>query len=427
MPLLRVATAVASLFAAAIYINAADSTLEVAGLEQPVEILVDRWGVPHIYAKSQEDLFFAQGFNAARDRLFQIDLWRRRGLGRLAEVFGHAYVEQDRAARLFLYRGDMYREWLAYGRDANRIATAFAAGINAYVEHVQRHPGQLPYEFKQFGYEPATWLPEDVVRIRSHGLTRNLNSEVARARVACKARLEDDAIRVGLQPPWQAEIPDGLEPCLPQDVLKVFRLATQAARIPRDADVSEGSNNWVIAPRRSATGRAILANDPHRAYSAPSLRYIAHLSAPGLDAGHVAVPVQHRIHPRAQLGSVYRRDRSLGCAYPQPRLRGRIGQHRLDGGRTRADPAQLGWLIAGARRRLLRVGGLLGSGSAPVGVQPKGRVVRHRESDEPACRLSLSRSQARVRMGQRFPVRANPGGAGEQPQDFPGSARRTWR
>ena len=80
-------------------------------LQQPVEILVDRWGVPHIYAKNEADLFFAQGFYVARLRLFQIDLWRRRGLGQLAEVFGPAYVEQDKATRLFLYRGDMKKEW----------------------------------------------------------------------------------------------------------------------------------------------------------------------------------------------------------------------------------------------------------------------------------------------------------------------------
>ena len=80
----------------------APETLHLAGLKQPVDILVDHWGVPHIYAGNEADLFFAQGFNVARDRLFQIDLWRRRGLGELAEVFGPAFVEQDKAARLFL-------------------------------------------------------------------------------------------------------------------------------------------------------------------------------------------------------------------------------------------------------------------------------------------------------------------------------------
>src|SRR6266496_5999440 len=76
-------------------------------LHAAVEIVIDHWGVPHIYAKNEADLFFAQGFNAARDRLFQIDLWRRRGLGQLAEVFGPAFIEQDKATRLFIFRGDM--------------------------------------------------------------------------------------------------------------------------------------------------------------------------------------------------------------------------------------------------------------------------------------------------------------------------------
>src|SRR5215472_6829210 len=95
----------------------ASETIALSGLRQPVEILIDRWGVPHIYARNEADLFFAQGFNAARDRLFQIDLWRRRGLGRLAEVFGPAFVEQDKATRLFLYRGDMEKEWASYSAD----------------------------------------------------------------------------------------------------------------------------------------------------------------------------------------------------------------------------------------------------------------------------------------------------------------------
>ena len=88
------------------------------GLSAPGEIIVDRWGIPHIYAATQPDAFRLQGFNAARDRLWQIDLWRRRGLGRLSAALGRSYVEQDRAARLFLYRGDLAREYAAYGDDA---------------------------------------------------------------------------------------------------------------------------------------------------------------------------------------------------------------------------------------------------------------------------------------------------------------------
>src|SRR3989442_9771408 len=119
-------------------------SMQVAGLKQPAEILVDQWGVPHIYAQSFDDAFVAQGFNAARDRLFQIDLWRRSGLGELAEVLGLGYVEQDRSARLFLYRGEMDQEWASYGPNARRMATAFVAGINSYVDWLAANPDRVP-------------------------------------------------------------------------------------------------------------------------------------------------------------------------------------------------------------------------------------------------------------------------------------------
>src|ERR1700688_182463 len=189
-------------------------TITLPNLRQPVEILIDHWGVPHIYAKNEADLFFAQGFNAARDRLFQIDLWRRRGLGQLSEVFGPAFIEQDKATRLFLYRGDMGKEWAAYGPSAQQIAENFVAGINAYIDWLTRHPERTPWEFKRLAYTPAKWSAEDVVRVRSHGLTRNLDSEVARARVVCAADLQSDEVRIGLQPAWHTQVPPGVDPCL---------------------------------------------------------------------------------------------------------------------------------------------------------------------------------------------------------------------
>jgi penicillin amidase len=277
----------------------------VAGLAQPAEIRVDEWGVPHIYAKTHYDAFFVQGFNAARDRLWQIDTWRRRGLGRLAEVLGDAYVEQDRAARLFLFRGDMYREWLAYRSDAKQIAVAFVAGINAYVALTRSQPGLLPPEFGVLGYLPATWSPEDVVRIRSNGLWRNLTAEVDRARLLCRFPASLDALHKRLEPTWTVIVPDGIDLCeIPPHVLDVYLLAkapvdfTKPTNALAEARVIErrtdtGSNNWVVAPQRTSTGRPILANDPHRGHAVPSLRYAAHLIAPGLDvigAGEPALP-----------------------------------------------------------------------------------------------------------------------------------------
>jgi penicillin G amidase len=295
--------------------DGAVETIQVPGLQSPGEIIVDRWGIPHIYAGSERDAFFLQGWNAARDRLWQIDLWRKRGLGRLSASFGPAYAEQDRALRLFLYRGDMAAEWAAYGEGAKASTEAFVAGVNAYVARVKADPKLLPIEFRITASLPEAWTAEDIVRIRSHGRTRNLTSEVARARVACAAGLKADVLRKKLEPAIEPVIPDGLDPCsIPGDVLRNYVLATQPVVFSKDqtkismdsmedyqtrlAELenkieNHGSNNWTIAPSRTATGRPILANDPHREVDLPSLRYIAHLCAPGFEvigAGEPALP-----------------------------------------------------------------------------------------------------------------------------------------
>ncbi|MFD1535977.1 penicillin acylase family protein [Nonomuraea guangzhouensis] len=274
----------------------------VPGLRQPVELLVDQWGVPHIYAQNTDDLFLAQGFNAARDRLFQIDLWRRRGLGELSAVFGSAYVEQDRATRMFLYRGDMDREWSSYGPGAKQAATRFTDGINAYVRWLAANPESMPPEFQQLEYAPALWRPEDVVRIRSHGISKNVFSEVLRSLLVCAGGIKAAGSLWQLEPAWTVALPKGLDPCaVPVDVLRTYDLATRGVVVqngtlrqaPADPAGTEGSNAWAISPGRSTTGRPILASDPHRSLTAPSLRYLAHLSAPGLDvigAGEPALP-----------------------------------------------------------------------------------------------------------------------------------------
>lgn len=299
------------------------------GLSAPAEIRIDRWGLAHIRAGSVLDAFRVQGFNAARDRLWQLDLWRKRGLGLLAADFGPGFLAQDRAARLFLYRGDMDAEWAAYGpQDTKGIVTAFVGGLNAFVALATERPDLLPPEFARTDTAPALWQPEDVVRIRSHGLVRNLLSEVARAKVLARAASRDegldaDDLRKRLSPPHDVVVPEGLDASdWPDDLLDAFRLATaQVTFTPErmaasrseawawskvDAhgavgrrgaaaapEPSEGSNNWVVGPDRTATGRPILASDPHRIYLNPSLRYAVHLTAPGLDvigAGEPALP-----------------------------------------------------------------------------------------------------------------------------------------
>ena len=296
--------------------------MTVPGLQQPAEIVVDRWGIPHIRAQTTHDVFFVQGFNIARDRLYQIDLWRKRGLGQMAADYGPGFLAQDRAARLFVYRGDMAAEWAAYGNpESEAICQAFADGINAYLSLAEADPSLLPPEFAAMGIKPARWGAADAVRVRSHALSRNVESEVIRAQVAARASLDTDRARKSIEPPWDLRIPEGLDPAdIPIEVLDTYWLATvdpdisaerlaakpedawrwtkvndfdevlrnsaETASMPhasKEAASAQGSNNWVVSGARTATGRPILASDPHREYRLPSVRYVVHLTGPGLD------------------------------------------------------------------------------------------------------------------------------------------------
>jgi penicillin amidase len=293
----------------------------VSGLKQDVTITVDLWGVAHIRANNLHDLFFAQGWNAARDRLWQIDIARKRGLGLLARDFGPGYLEQDRAARLLLYRGDMAPEWKAYGPDSEEICTAFACGINAYVDACDAGSMALPPEFILLGHRPDRWKPEDVVRVRTHSLTRNASSELLRSKVMAAAGIELgaklDQLRKELSHGVVPQPVEGFDPAIMTDrVLRDFNLAVSPATFSRDrlaatlvearlwtsiapsgeisrAAFEEGSNNWAISAAKTDTGRPILALDPHRIHVLPSIRYVVHLSMPGLDvigAGEPMVP-----------------------------------------------------------------------------------------------------------------------------------------
>jgi penicillin amidase len=274
-------------------------TIHVRGLHAPAEILLDRWGVPHIYAQGEHDAFFCQGFAVARDRLWQIDIWRKRGLGLLAADFGPQYAEADRAARLLLYRGDMESEWACYGEVARPAAEAFVAGINAYLAFVEQHPERLPTEFYRTGTRPSQWDAADCVRIRSHGPLFNFGRELARANVVARFGLKGEAARRRLEPEWVLSVAEGIaaEP-VPPEVARAFALATNqpefaADRSPTSAVEFGGSNNWAVDGARTATGRPVLASDPHRLLFLPSLRYVSHLSSPSLDvigAGEPGVP-----------------------------------------------------------------------------------------------------------------------------------------
>lgn len=284
-----------------------DGEFSLPGLRNSVQVVRDRWGVPHIYAADTHDLFYAQGVVAAQDRLFQIDLWRRTAVGELAEAMGPEAIDRDRLARLVRYRGDWEAEWNGYGPHAREIATAFTAGINDYIDLVQ---DRLPIEFQLAGYRPGKWKPEDVVgRMAGIVMVRNLTAELARAELIGAVGLEKAEQLLPLDPAKTFEWPAALDSQgITRDVLGLHKKGTEkirfsppltkqgAVRFLGDGDggaAEQGSNNWVVAGSRTGSGKPILANDPHRPLGLPSLRYLVHLNAPGwnvIGAGEPALP-----------------------------------------------------------------------------------------------------------------------------------------
>lgn len=280
------------------------ATVSVAGLSQPVEIRRDRWGINHIYAQGEADLFFAQGYAAAKDRLFQFELWRRQATGTLAEVVGKRELERDRGARLHMFRGDLDSELNQYHPRGKVIIEAFVNGVNAYIAEVERTPAQLPIEFGMLGITPGRWTPAVVIS-RHQSLTANLTEEVRYMRALKHmpaAALKDLIYFQGGDPVFTPDaaldaksFPDDVLRLYnafrnavefkPEDISAEFRAA--AARVANldEADVVNprdiGSNNWVVHGSRTQSSYPILANDPHRVQGAPSLRYWVHLVAPG--------------------------------------------------------------------------------------------------------------------------------------------------
>ncbi|MGU3577032.1 penicillin acylase family protein [Brucellaceae bacterium C25G] len=290
-------------------------TIYVDGLRDTAEIGIDCWGVAHLEAKSKHDGFFLQGLNAARDRLWQIDLWRKRGLGRLSASFGPGFLEQDKATRAFLYRGDLSQEYLSYSDDMEEICKAFTDGINAWIDLCIKEPERLPPEYSATDTMPEKWLPEDVVKIRSHALTRNAMSEVLRSIIVEAASQEADLLRKNIEPKPEttgSTQASGLH--VPVAVLDMFKLATagvsfETGRLEAKREDAErwrkvdglgdiiqdaewtGSNNWAVAGNRTKTGRPVIAGDPHRQHSVPSLRYLVHLKTPEFNVIGAGEPV----------------------------------------------------------------------------------------------------------------------------------------
>ena len=268
--------------------------LVVPGLKEPVDVLRDRWGVAHIYAKNQHDLFFAQGFVVAQDRLFQMEMWKRAGQGRLAEVLGRSAVQRDINARLLRYRGDMKAEYQSYSPDTEAIVGAFTDGINAEIRSLTAKGGPgLPIEFQLAGFLPEPWKPEDCLnRMAAFSMTGNAFSELRDAELVAKFGVQKASSVLSLDPKVELDPAPGVDfGGLNPSLLK--NLVGSDARIEFPSDTSQGSNNWTISGKLTSTGKPMLANDPHRVVGLPSLRYIVHLIAPGWDvigAGEPGLP-----------------------------------------------------------------------------------------------------------------------------------------
>jgi penicillin amidase len=264
------------------------------GLERPVNVLRDRWGVAHIYAQSQHDLFFAQGVVAAQDRLFQMEMWKRAGQGRLAEVLGPSALPRDINARALRYRGDMKSEYESYSPDTQAILTAFTDGINSYIASLTAPRGpDLSIEFQLAGFSPDLWHPEDCLnRMAAFSMTGNAVSELEHARALVELGAEKASKLFDFDPAIALDPASGLDlGGLSPDLLK--NLVGSDHRIEFPAHSREGSNNWTISGSLTASGKPLLANDPHRVLALPSLRYMVHLVAPGwnvIGAGEPGLP-----------------------------------------------------------------------------------------------------------------------------------------
>jgi penicillin amidase len=266
--------------------------LELAGLSKPVEVIRDSWGVAHIYAQTQEDLFFAQGFVAAQDRLWQMEIWRRTAEGRLAEVLGPSALDRDKFARLMRYRGDMKAEWKSYAPDAKPIIESFVRGVNAFIDTSR---DRLPIEFQLTGIRPEPWTPEVcLARMAGYVMTRNASSEVLRAQLVRLLGTEKTGELVETDPFKKLEVPAGLDlNGIDGKILAGANAASGAVSFGAGQQSSEGSNDWVVGGALTNTGKPILANDPHRSIGLPSLRYLVHLVGPGwnvIGAGEPTLP-----------------------------------------------------------------------------------------------------------------------------------------
>jgi penicillin G amidase len=265
--------------------------LALAGLHHEVTIHRDPYGVPIIQARDEHDLMFANGFVHAQDRLWQMDLARRVGQGRLSEIFGDVTVPFDRMFRIIGIRAIAEQIDRSISDSSRLRLVWYADGVNALI---RRQKGKLPVEFDMLDYSPEPWEPVHSImvgRLMAWDLNLSWWTDLTFGAIAEKVGLDRAVDILPSDPP-------GVEPLVPTAEWRTyaglgtgFLRTAQAFRLFQGAPgILGGSNAWAVSPRKSATGKVLLANDTHLQLQCPSRFYELHLSAPGYDVGGFSIP-----------------------------------------------------------------------------------------------------------------------------------------
>ncbi len=257
-----------------------EGTVEIVGLRAPIDIVRDAHGVPHIFAQDENDGWFGLGYVHAQDRLWQMELMRRLGAGRLSEVVGPRGLASDRFMRVLGLNRAVEEQWQDFDAATRAAVEAYAGGVNAWM---QGRWGALPVEFYAFNHAPEPWQPTDSLlwaKLMGLRLSGNYRTELLRARLL--RSLPPDWV-AELWPPYPGDAPTTVAADSTGLDLSDLDLDRLALALPPDTtpELSPGgSNAWAVAGARSASGKPLLANDPHLGYSAPVLWYLARIETP---------------------------------------------------------------------------------------------------------------------------------------------------
>jgi penicillin G amidase len=262
--------------------------LTLQGLHEGVEVLTDCYGVPHIYAQNEDDLYFVQGYIHAQDRLWQMELNRRTASGRLSEIFGKIAIETDRFSRRLGMHRAAAAEVPRLSEQSKRVLGAYAHGVNAYIEH---NKNRLPIEFSILRFKPTPWQIMDSIlwaKMMGWNLCGNWETEIIRARIVAVLGAKHAAkLEAGYDPGHPLIIPPGVEyRGVNPGILEQYEQLKQLSGF----GTMGGSNNWVVDSTMTTTGAPILCNDPHLGQAAPSIWYECHLVAGDIDVIGASFP-----------------------------------------------------------------------------------------------------------------------------------------